>query len=173
MGVSQTRHILVLLGKFCQHGDDIEQLSAHDFQTLAHNDDVGVISNIAAGCTQMDDSFCIWTLAAIGVHMAHHIVTNQLLTLTGDFIVNLVLVGFQLCNLLVGDVDAQCFFCLGKGNPKLSPGFEFVVLRKYILHLLACVAGREGTFIRICAHLTFLHLSLYKSGNSPVISFLV
>lgn len=83
---------------------------------------------------------------------AHDVVADQLLPLAGYLVVDVVLVGFQLGDLLIGDVDSQRLFGLGQRDPQFSPGLKFVVLRKYILHLLACIAGREWAFIRICAH---------------------
>ena len=96
VGVGHAGHVLVLLGKvgqLCQHADE---LFAHQLQALPHHDDVGVVAHIAAGGTQMDDAGCLGALLAVGVDVAHHVVAHQLFPLDGDFIVDVVHMGFQL-----------------------------------------------------------------------------
>ena len=44
----------------------------------------------------MDDARRLGALLAVGIHVAHHVVADLMFPLLGDFIVDVVLVGFQL-----------------------------------------------------------------------------
>ena len=152
MGVGQGRHILVLVGKFGQQSHHAHQLLLHQRKTFLHHQHVGVIAHIAAGGAQMDDALGVGALQAIGVHMAHHVVAAFLFPADGILIVDVVLVGFQLGNLLVGDVQAIGFFGLGQSNPQPAPGAELVVLREDVLHLGGGITGLEGRDVFIVGH---------------------
>ncbi len=76
----------------------------------------------------MDDPFCLRALDPIGVDMAHHIMAGFFFPGDGNFIVDVVLVGFQLGDLLLSDGQALGLLRLGEGNPQPAPGLEFIVL---------------------------------------------
>ena len=79
VGVGHAGHILVLLGELCQLCQHADELLAHQLKALTHHDDVGVVADIAAGGTQMDDACRLGALLAVGVDMAHDVVAHQLL----------------------------------------------------------------------------------------------
>ena len=144
VGIGQSRHILVLPGEISQQGNDPNQLFPDQFQALAHNDNIGVVSHIAAGGSQMDDSFGFGALEAVSVHMAHDIVTDQLFPGHRILIVDVVQVGSQLVQLLLGNIQALIFLSLGQCQPEPPPGAELVVLREDVLHFLRGIPGGEG-----------------------------
>ena len=150
VSVGHAGHVLVFLGEaaqLCQHTD---QLFAHQFQTLTHHDDVGVVAHIAAGGTQMDDAGSLGALLAVGVHMAHHVVAHQLFALDGHFIVDIVHMGFQLSHHIGGDVgQALLHFGPGQRHPQAAPCAELVIVREDILHLVRGIAGGKGADITI------------------------
>ena len=161
VGVGEAGHILVLVSKFsqvCQYADD---LLAHQLQSLAHDDDIGVVAHIAAGSTQMDDTLCLGALQAVGIDVAHHVMAHQLFAGDGILVVHVVLVGFQLGDLLIGDSQALLLLGLGKRDPQLAPGAELVVVRENVLHLIGSITGRErGNITVMLCH-----------GKSPLLSY--
>ena len=52
VGESQGRKVLVFVGKIRQFGKHIDQFAPHEFQGLAHDDDISVVADVAAGGTQ-------------------------------------------------------------------------------------------------------------------------
>ena len=65
----------------------------------------------------MQDPLGFGALQAVGVDVAHHVVAAFPLPALGVFIVDVVLMGFQLGDLLVGDGKALRLFRLGQRNP--------------------------------------------------------
>ena len=155
VGVGQAGHVLVLVGKLGQVGQGADDLLVHQFQALAHDDHVGVVTHIAAGGAQMDDALGVGALQAVGIDVAHHVMTDQLFPGGSLFVVDVVLVGFQLGDLLVGDVQALLLLGFGQGNPQTAPGAELVVIGKNILHLVRSIPGGEGRDITIMCHERF------------------
>ena len=129
-----------------------DELLAHQLEGVAHNDDVGVVAHIAAGDTQMDDALGMGALQAVSIDVAHDVVADQLLAGSGLLIVDVILVGLQLGDLLVGDVQALALFGLGQCDPQPPPGAELLVVGEEKLHLVRGVAGGEGGNITIMRH---------------------
>ena len=101
----------------------------------------------------MDDPRRFGALYPVGVHMAHDIVADFLFPCLGDLKIDVVAVGFQLGDLLVGNIKPQRLFRFRKRNPQLPPGAEFEGFGENELHLVACVARRERRnvlFLGIC-----------------------
>ena len=73
----------------------------YQLQGFCHNDDIGVVSYVAGGCTQMDDSFCFRTLYTVRIHMGHNIVAHQFLTLFSHIIIDIIFMCFQFIDLLL------------------------------------------------------------------------
>ena len=164
VGVSQAGHILVLLGKIGQVGQHADQLFAHQLQAFAHDDNIGVIANIAAGSTQVDDTLCLGALQAVSVNMAHDIVAHQLFAGSGFLVIDVILVGFQLGNLFIGNVQALLLLSLGQRNPQPAPGAELVIVRESILHLIGSITGGKRRNITIMCHWSgFLSYSMSYS----------
>ena len=152
MGVGQCRHILVLPGKICQQRNDIEQLAPDYLQTFLHHQNIGIIAHITAGSAQMDNSLGIRTLYAIGIYMAHYIMPDFLFPGNGNIIVDIVLVCFQLVNLLLGDRQSLSLLRLGQSNPEPAPSPELIVLGEDILHLLTGITCLKGADVSIVLH---------------------
>ena len=57
----------------------------------------------------MDDWLCLGALHAIGINVGHHIVPHQPFTLLGNFVVDVILMCFQLGDLLICDLQAAHF----------------------------------------------------------------
>ena len=139
MSKCQSWLIFILCCKLGKLRDHVHKFLADKFQCLCHNDNVGVISYITGGCSQMDDAFCLRALYTKRIHVRHYIMANLTLTLLSHIIVDIIRMSFHLVNLLLGDVKAKLTFRLSKCDPQLSPCAEFHVRGKNVLHLFACV----------------------------------
>ena len=148
----QRRKILVAVREACQLGNHVDQLPPDDVQRVAHQDDVGVVPDVAGCGAEMDDSLRLRALQPVGVNMGHHIVTHFLLPAFRVLIVDVVRVAFQFRDLLIGDRKPQLLLRLGQRDPEFSPGPELSVRREYFLHLRARVAFRKRTYISVTAH---------------------
>ena len=100
----------------------------------------------------MDDPLRLGALHTIGVDVAHHIMANLLLPRLGNLVVDVVLVGLELGDLLVGDRQTLMLLSPGQCNPEPAPGLELVVLRKDVLHLIAGITGLERADITVMCH---------------------
>ena len=139
MSKCQSWLIFILCCKLGKLRDHVHKFLADKFQCLCHNDNVGVISYITGGCSQMDDAFCLRALYTKRIHVRHYIMANLTLTLLSHIIVDIIRMSFHLINLLLGDVKAKLTFRLSKCDPQLSPCAELHVRRKNILHLFTCI----------------------------------
>ena len=94
----------MLVRKFSKLCDDVDQFFLDQFQGFCHYDDIRVVAHITGGCTQMDDSFCLWTLYPICIYVGHNIVTDLFFPLFCYIIVDVIHMGFQLVDLFLGDI---------------------------------------------------------------------
>ena len=142
--VGQRGHTLVFIREARQQVHDVQKLPAYDLEPLLHNDDVGIVAHVATCRPQVDDALRARALEAVGVDVAHHIMAAFALAALGVLVIDVVPVGSELGDLLVGDGQALPFFGSRQGNPQPAPGAEFVILRKGKLHLRAGIAGGKG-----------------------------
>ena len=152
VGEAQGGQGLVLPGKFGQMGQHPHQLVPDQQQGLPHEDDVGVVPHIAAGGPQVDDGHGLGAQLAVGVDVGHHVVAQLLLPLGGLLIVDVGDVGLQLVHLLLGHGQAQLHLRPGQGHPQPAPGGKLLVGGEDVLHLVAGVAGGQGTFVSVGRH---------------------
>lgn len=85
--------------------------------------------------------------------MRHNVVANFLFFLRRHIVVDVVDVRFHLVDLLVGDVDTQLLFGLGKRNPKFAPSAELEIGRENVLHLFACISLAKRRYVRVHTNL--------------------
>ena len=111
----------------------------------------------------MDDSFCFRALLAICIYMRHYIMTYYFFTCFCDIIIDILRMLFQLCDLLICNIEPQLFFCLCKCDPEFSPCLKFHVRRKNILHLLAGIPLRKRTYILVVSHSLILPILLTQT----------
>ena len=122
--------------KLCNY---IDQFLTYKLQGFCHNDNIGIITYITGGSSQMDDSFRFRTLHSICIYMRHYIMTHLTFTFLGNLIINVICVSLQLIDLLLCNVKTKFLLCLSKSNPKFSPCAEFHIRRKNILHFFTCI----------------------------------
>ena len=153
---AKRRLLLVLIRKICQSGNDIDQLLPDKKKGITHNDDIRIVSDIAAGCSQMDDALCLRAKKTVSINMTHDIVADNFLAGLRLFVIDILRVLLHLRNLLIGDIQSQLLLCLSECNPELSPGPEFLIRRKDILHLTARIPRGKRTYILIVCHTDLL-----------------
>ncbi len=144
--------ILVFIRKFRECRDDINQFPADQLQSLPHNNNVRIISDVAGCSPQMNDPRCLRTLLSVGVYMAHDIVPHQLLSFLRHLVIDIICVRLQLVNLFLRDRKPQLPLRFRQRDPELPPCFEFLVRRKDILHLSARVPCGKRTYISVISH---------------------
>lgn len=140
MGKRKGGKILVFVSKPAELCNDVDQLFLHQPHRIVENNQIGIVTDVAACRPQMDDAAGTRTLLAVGIDVRHHIVADFLFALCGDFIVDILRMRLQLCDLFVGDGQAELLFGFGKCNPQLPPGAELVVGGEQVLHLAAGIA---------------------------------
>ena len=141
MGEAKGWQIPIFFRKIVQAANHIQQFGFQQAQRVPHNDYVGVIAHIAAGCAQVNNAAGRGTAIAICMHMGHHIMAQLFLISGGGGVVNILRVRFQLRQLFVSNRQAQLLLGFRQHNPQLAPGAEFVVRREDELHFLAGVAA--------------------------------
>ena len=123
----ECRKRLVFVREFGKVADNGDQLVADKLQTLGHDDDIGVVADVARGSSEVDNTLCVRALHAVSVDVGHYVVADELLSLLRDFIVDVVGVSLELVDLSLCYGQTQLHFRLGKRNPESAPGAEFLV----------------------------------------------
>ena len=143
MGIAQAGLVPVGFGKGGQIFHHLGALLKRQAAGLPEDHHIGVVSYIAAGRPQVDDPRRLGALLPIGIDVAHHIVTHQTLPLLGHGVIDVVLMRFQLCDLLLCDLQPQLPLRLGQRDPQPPPGAEFKILRENMLHLSTGIPGGQ------------------------------
>ncbi len=114
-------------GEVGQGGDDADQPVAQQLETFAHQDQIGVVGDVAAGGPQMDDPRRAGAGIAEGVDMGHHVVAQPALVRLGGGKVDAVDGRAQLGNLCRHDRQAEFGLGFGQRHPQPPPGAEFAL----------------------------------------------
>ena len=114
---SQGGKALVFVSEFREFGQHVDQLAADQSERLSHDYDVRIVAHIAAGGAQVNDSLRLGALQAVCIDMAHDIVTHDLFSRLGFFVIDIVCMRFQLRNLLIRDGKAEFLLCLCQRDP--------------------------------------------------------
>ena len=115
----------------------VHKLFSYKEHCLTHKNDIGIVADIAGGCTEMDYAFCKRATLAVGFDMRHNIVPESKLIFGCSVIIDVIYVFFHLLDLLIGNLNTKLFFALCKSNPKLSPSRKLAVIRKNVFHFVA------------------------------------
>ena len=160
VGETQAGEVLVLLGELGQLVDDDGQLGDQDVETVAEQDQVGVVGTVARGGTPVDDTGSGGGNQAEGMDVGHDIVSAALLLLGGnsELVILDDLVGLHLLDSIGSDRKSELcshdsvnlhpmsavarrlcrtFLGLREPGPKLSPCGETLARGKEVLHLSA------------------------------------
>ena len=126
-------------GEICQHA---EQLTAQIAQTVAVENEIGVVGDVAARRTKVDDAGGGRRGLAVGVDVRHHIVAHLALALLGHGVVNVGDVRFQLRDLPGGDGQSQLVLRAGERGPQTTPRLKAHIGGEQVQHIRRRVARR-------------------------------
>ena len=112
MGKCQGRLVFVFICKFCQLCQYIDQFLFHQLQCFCHHDNVGIVTNIAGGCSQMDDAFCFRALYAIRIYVRHNIMTHLTFTFLGNLIINVTASAIQSFLQVRNFISGEKMYCI-------------------------------------------------------------
>ena len=131
---SQRRQAAILFGEFAEPVDQAGELAGDDPQAVAHQDQVGVVADIATGRAEVNDRRRLGRRIAEGMDMGHHIVAELRLVLAGLVVIDVVEVLGHLVDLRLRDRKPQLLFRLGQFQPDPPPGPEFPRRPKQLGH---------------------------------------
>lgn len=127
MGKTKRWQALVLICKFTQPGNQIDQLVADKYQPLPHQDHICVVAHITACGAQMDNRHGLGTGGTIGMDMCHYIVPQLFFLLRSQLIVHLVPMCLHLVDLFLRNGQPQFHLRPRQRNPQPVPGGKFLV----------------------------------------------
>ena len=111
VGETQTRQVLVFIGKCGQLVNHNGELGDEDVETVTEEDKIGVVGAVARSSTPVDDTGRGGGDLTVGVDVSHDIVSPTLLLLSGTS--KLVVldgeVSLHLLNCLVGDRETEFY----------------------------------------------------------------
>ena len=104
------------------------------------NNEIGIVRNIAARSSEMDDARSRRRDLAVCIYVGHDIVSDFLLPEPYDLVIDVSYVRFKLCDLLFRDRKAQSHLLPGQCHPEASPGLIPGIRRKESEHVVRCVS---------------------------------
>ena len=124
-------------GEICQHA---QKLATQIAQTVAVENEIGVVGDVAARRAEVDDAGGGRRGLAVGVDVRHHIVAHLALALLGHGVVNVGDVRFQLRDLPGGDGQSQLVLRAGKRAPQPPPCLKAHIGGEQVQHIRRRVA---------------------------------
>lgn len=149
---AETRQLAILRRELRQLVDDCDELRLHKLQRLTHQDQVGVVGDVATRRAEMNDSASRRAAIAVGVDVSHHIVPQFLFVLCGESEVDVVSGRFEFRNLSFGNLDAQFPLGLGECDPQPPPRRVLALLGPQLGHRLRGVTFDERIFVDVVTH---------------------
>ena len=147
--VGECRLRLVRLGEVRERLDDVHQQAADLRKRLAHENDIGIVADVAGRGAEVQNGLCLRAARAVGQHMGHDIVPHFVFTCRGIVIVDVGDVRAQFLNLCVRDRQTELLFALCQRDPESAPGGKLVVVGVNVLHCAPGVAGAQGIDVAV------------------------
>ena len=142
MRIPERRERFVPLCEYGQVFNDGSRFFKHDFARAFHRDNVLVVADVTARRAEVNYGRGVRTLKPVRVNVAHNVVTDFLFARFGNVVIYIVHVRFEFGDLRLGHVKSEFMLGAGKRDPEPPPRGELEVVRKAVLHFVACVAGR-------------------------------
>jgi hypothetical protein len=149
MREAQARQITILDGKPRQMVDDGRQLADEQFQPLPHQQQVGVVGDVATGGAEVNDRPGGRANVAVGMHVGNHIVPEPLLIRGRGGEVDVIDMGPEFGDLRGGDFESQLALGFGQRDPQFPPGAVPDLRRPEPAHVARGVAGYQGVVVEI------------------------
>ena len=163
MRVCKARQSLVLLCERGKVAHDLRRLFEDDLRRFAQNYHVGVISDVARCCAEVDYPLRLRELLTVCINVGHNVVSYLTLALFGNLEIYVVAVRFKLCDLLVGYIETELFLSLCKRYPQSSPCAEFEILGEDVLHLCRRIpCGKRGNVFLSVVHIWIYAFAVRK-----------
>jgi hypothetical protein len=150
--VAQAGQVTMLLGEAAKLIDHRGQSAGQKLQPLAHQNQIGVVGDVTACGTEMNNRPSLGADIAIGVHVGHHVVPQLSLVSRRRLEIDVINVGLQLLKLLLADVQAHLLLGLGQYDPQPPPQAKFSLLAEQLGHLGRGVAADERVFVICVRH---------------------
>ena len=125
------------------HTQHTEHAPAQQPERTPHEDEVGVVRDERACCTQVNELVRCWRHVAECVHVRHHVVTESALVGGRNFEVDGVEVGAHLRQRLIRNRDAQRLLGFSEREPDATPEAVSHARRPDLKHGLRGVALRQ------------------------------
>mmetsp|Transcript_9839 Transcript_9839/g.17881 ORF Transcript_9839/g.17881 Transcript_9839/m.17881 type:complete len:374 (+) Transcript_9839:1062-2183(+) len=122
---AQCGHVLVLVGEDLEDRKGLHELLLDELERLLELHDVGVISHVTAGRSEVNDGHGLGRHVPVRVYVSHDVVAEFGFVLASLVEVDVVEIVLHLLELFVGDFDAELLFGGGEGEPELAPSGEF------------------------------------------------
>ena len=132
----ERRQGFVFLRELRERRNGRNQLGPEQRQSLLHENEIGIVPDVAARGAEMDDPAGLRALYAVRVDVRHDVVADFPFTGFGDLVIDVAHMGPQFFQLLVRDRQAQRLLALRERDPEPPPGRELPVRRKKRLHFL-------------------------------------
>ena len=158
MGVGQGGQVFVFFRKVRYGGNGVQKQSSDAPQGISLKNQIGIVTHIAAGGSQMDDGLCLGAGKAKGIDMGHDVVAHLCLPLAGGLIVYIIDVGAHLVYLFLAYIQSQLLLALCQYDPEFAPGGKLPVVGEYLLHLPAGIALAQGIVISVLQYHVLLSL---------------
>ena len=148
MRESQTGQIATLLRERGQPIDRGRQASGDKLQSLSHQQQIGIIGDIATRGAKMNDAACFRANISIGMHMGHDIVPQLPLVLLSGGEIDVVDVLTKLLDLRRRHIQAQLGLGLGQ-RPTAVATCETSVRPPEAAHFRRSVAVGQWVLVEI------------------------
>ena len=125
--VCQCRRVLILVRKCGQRGNAVYQLAADNAHSVAHNNNIGVVADIAGSSPQVDNAAGSRAGVGIGPYVGHDVMTQCRFIRCSLIVVNVLSVRLKLRDLCFCYVKPQLALCLGQRYPQPPPSAELNV----------------------------------------------
>lgn len=138
--VAQGGQVLILQGKLGQVGDDLRQLGQQQVEGIADEDEVGIVSDVARGGSDVNETGGGGGILLECVDVGHDIVTADTFFFSDDL--EGCVADDEVCangieGLVVDLGEADLLLGLGQPEPQLSPGGCPLARGEDLLHLRA------------------------------------
>src|SRR6266550_3344262 len=152
MRVAERRLVAPFLGKRRQGAQHVEHATAQEIESAPHQDEIGVVGYVRAGCTKMDERLRGRRDVSKCVHVRHHVVAQSLFVRGNDLKIDVVEMCPHLANCFVWNRHAELALRLGQSEPEPAPETVTLGGRPQFEHRLRRVSLGERRVISIRRH---------------------
>ena len=147
MRKAERRQIFIFQREAFQLVHHVHQLFADDFQGVVYHNRFAVTIHVAACCAEVNNRRRDFRLFAVRFYMRHYVVSDFSFVCFRHVVIDVALIFFQFVHLSPRNRQPKLRFRFRQCHPQLSPQFKTLLIRKRILHFLACIARNQRILI--------------------------